>query len=198
VSDELDEMEFGKTKVEAAMAATRERGEFRDVPPLANLKQLRPRFKKIECLLDARRRALELTRLLYELARLSFGIEDASYEITGDRESPNIVGTIRLRQSRFTFGCLWNGTEATAEEVRSFAGTLQDGNGGLLISMSGFQQSALDEASTSKHLLLLMDDEEVRSVIRERQNFDEFLTRKQLFLDRNRLPFHRVLPARVI
>lgn len=166
-----------------------------------DLTAIRRDFRRVEALEDTQQRGYELERLVYEMARLTFGTAAPAYRIerAGGGLS-QIDGYFEHGADRYRVECKWQQTSADHDDVAIFAGKLDVvGIGGLLISMAGFTDAAVGRAKELRNAraILLMDGEEVRALFDLQQNFDDVVARKRLHFDQRSEPYHRVIPATV-
>lgn len=165
--------------------------------PPKDLKEVIRRFKAIERLEDQSQRGLQLEQVVYELAKLTFGIAESSYRINrvGGGVS-QIDGYFRHASDRYRVECKWKKDPIGQDEIFLFKERLDvPGVAGLVISMSGFTETAKQAAAEARkdRIILLMDGDEARAVLEGRMNFDEVLTRKRSYFDQRSGTYYRVL-----
>lgn len=172
------------------------------IPPgpahFKKLEQLKDRLRLVESLKNPHDRGYELEALFYALGELTLPTAAGPYSITrkeGDRVQ--IDGYIEHNVDKYRVECKWEKQGADGDDVASFLTRRLDvaGISGLFVSMEGFKDSAVNEArrALASRPILLMDGDEVRAVFGMRINFDQFLTIKRLYVDRNSDPYHRVV-----
>jgi hypothetical protein len=163
----------------------------------ANLKQLKKRFQSVEELSDVRQRGFELEALIFELARLTFATSAPSYRFQRtDHGSAQIDGYFEYRAEKYRVECKWQASKIDHVSVSEFIAKLDvAGVSGLLISMAGFSDSAIDRAreARSSRAVLLMDGDEIHAAMAGIINFDVLIQKKRLMFDQYSNPYHRVL-----
>ncbi len=178
----------------------------RDIPvapkQFVNLKQLRDHFRRVEQLEDLQQRGYELENLVYEAARLTFGMAVPAYRC--DRDSNGrirqIDGYFEQPPEEYRVECKWQAGRSEHADILLFGDRLNVvGVSGLFISMSGFAPSA---EATAKQLsatkaILLMDGDEVARIFKGQMNFDTVMRTKRLYFNLKSEVYHRVVPTPV-
>lgn len=157
----------------------------------SSINELRRWFSALEQMEDHQRRGYELERLLAELFQLTLGNSQAAYRTL----SHQIDGAIYLDTHAYRCEARWRKKMASKNDIAVLALKLDvAGVTGLFISMSGFDDSAVETARQYSHekRILLMDGDELKLVIDGLISFDAVLSRKRAFLDFRSNPYARV------
>ena len=99
------------------------------------------------------------------------------------------------RGDKYRLECKWENEPVGKAAVRQiFLNIDVAGVSGLLVSMTGFKQDALDEAlrMAPDKPIILMDGEEVAAILKGHINFDNVMNIKRLFFDQRSVVYHRV------
>jgi hypothetical protein len=175
---------------------------FGDTPPRLNRKQLRQRFDALDndTAVDVQQRGYELERLLLAAAELS-GVSSAGpYRIkVAAPAEPSLDGYLELGPDRYRLLCRWRHAPADSHFVNEMVAKLDvPTTRGLLISMSGFDAGAVRTATDLRRqrCVLLVDGDEVRTIIRGEGQLDEMLSFKRQYFDRSSEVYRRWMPGR--
>lgn len=164
-----------------------------------NQKEVRDRYLSVEGVSDPQQRGYELEKLVYELARLTFDTAAPPYRIVRNGgQISQIDGFFTHQSDKYRVECKWTSERIDHNEVVIFKDKLDVvGVSGLLISISGFTESAIARAREyrSEKAILLMDGEEARFIFSGQINFDEAIRRKRIYFDQRSDPYFRIGPV---
>ena len=169
-------------------------------PSVVNLSRLKQQFRTLELDPELQERGYELERLVYELARLTFGTAAPPCQIERDARGVirKIDGFFRHESDRYRVECKWKSNPASQNDVLIFRNKLDVvGISGLFISISGFRDTAIAQAREyrNERAILLMDGSEVRAVFGGLIRFDDVMTKKRRYFDLQSTCFYPVLPV---
>jgi hypothetical protein len=91
--------------------------------------------------------------------------------------------------------CKWEKSQLDHNKIIEFLHKIDVvGVSGLLVSMSGFSESAISTAKEYRKqaAILLMDGVETKLLFTNQINFDDLMARKRLHFDQRSDPYHRV------
>jgi hypothetical protein len=161
-------------------------------------KDLSKRFRLVQGLADHQQRGFELERLFYDLANLTVGMAAPPYRIPhAEGGMAQIDGYFEHRGYSYRVECKWTAQPIDRADVALFSDKLEVvGVSGLFVSMSGFTEAAVGGARSLRgtKAILLMDGDEAQNVFNQLLNFDELMTRKQVYFYQRSEPYHRVTP----
>lgn len=113
------------------------------------MRQIRRHYKRLKTCKDEQYRGYELERLFYAISLLSCGFQRPSYRM----ERPLVGKThqidthIEHRGKSYRCECRWKKEKVSYNEMLSFADKIDAvGVSGLFISMSGFQNAAINKS----------------------------------------------------
>ncbi len=123
-------------------------------------------------------RGYALEKLLNQLFAL-FDIDSrASFKVTGEQ----IDGAFTFDGTEYLFEAKWQKELVSVTDLDSFSGKIGrklDNTLGLLLSVNGYQESALTLFSQNRPPLFLMDGSDLSAVLEDRISLPELLTRKR-------------------
>jgi hypothetical protein len=167
--------------------------------PASTIHQIRQRFRSLQAMSDVHHRGLELERLVFDLSSFTYGVSSPAYKISREQS-----GVIRQIDGFFEHGpdpyrveCKWLSEPVGQNEIVLFYNKLDvSGVSGLFISISGFKDTAINQAREykSSRPILLMDGEEASAVFNGYIRFDEVITRKRQGLHQLSDPYYRIMP----
>jgi hypothetical protein len=163
---------------------------------------IRADFRRAESLDDVQARGYILEHLLLQLARLTVGLAVPSYRF--DRAAggaSQVDGYIEHGSDRYRVECKWQHKPAERTDIIVFANKLDAvGVGGLFVSMSGFAESAIQQARelSREKVILFIDGSELEAALERRVNFDELLAMKRLNFNQRSDPYVRVTPSQEV
>jgi hypothetical protein len=124
------------------------------------------------------KRGAELEAVMTEVFELFELDPKASFRITGEQ----IDGAFSLDGTDYLFEAKWEKDpidRATLDVFSGKVGRKLDNTLGLLLSMNGFMQTAIDKYSDRRSTFLLMDGYDLQAVLEQRIDFVEMLRRKR-------------------
>jgi len=123
-------------------------------------------------------RGAELEAVMTEVFELFELDPKSSFRITGEQ----IDGAFSLDGTDYLFEAKWEKDPIDRATLDVFSGKIGrklDNTLGLLLSMNGFMQTALDKYSDRRSTFLLMDGYDLQAVLEQRIDFVEMLRRKR-------------------
>lgn len=141
------------------------------------LAELREKYLALVGAADKQRRGYDLQDVLEELFELFDLAPKGSFAITGEQIDGafNFVGTEYLLEAR------WRAAPANTADLDGFAKKIErklENTLGLLVSIEGFQENAVEIHSGGKPVMVLMDGADLFQVIDARIDLPELLRRK--------------------
>lgn len=124
------------------------------------------------------KRGAELEAVMTEVFELFELDPKASFRITGEQ----IDGAFSLDGTDYLFEAKWEKDPVDRATLDVFSGKIGrklDNTLGLLLSMSGFMQTAIDKYSDRRATFLLMDGYDLQAVLEQRVDLVEMLRRKR-------------------
>jgi hypothetical protein len=145
----------------------------------AKLREIRSQFLEVAANEeDPQRRGTDLEAAMTGLFDLFDLDPRASFRIKGEQ----IDGAFTLDGTDYIFEAKWEREpidRAAIDVFVSKVGRKLDNTLGLLLSMNGFEQSAIDKYSDRRSTVLLMERYDLQAVLEERIDFVEMLRRKR-------------------
>jgi len=143
----------------------------------AKLAELKAKYLELVGATDKQRRGYDLQDILEELFELFDLAPKGSFAITGEQIDGafNFVGTEYLLEAR------WRAALAETADLDGFAKKIErklENTLGLLVSIEGFQPSAIEIHSGGKPVMVLMDGADLFQVLDARIELPELLRRK--------------------
>jgi hypothetical protein len=153
-------------------------------------------FSEVEKNPDPHKRGFELEKLLNYITKTSLNFSAESYRIQEfDGSDIQIDGYFEFETEGYRVECKWHKKEIQGAHIRDFIGKLDASCiWGLFISMSGFTPDAISAAikKRSDHRILLMDGEEARLIFHGYKSFDEVMTIKKRYYNKETEVYHKV------
>jgi hypothetical protein len=158
------------------------------------LKDIGRQYQEIKSMSNPQLRGFELERLIYGLSNLTFKVASRSYRYGRNEVSQTQVdGYIEYNGEKYRIECKWEKHPLPKNYVSDFMTFTLDvvGVSGLYISMSGFDDGFIETVRDRRgeKVILLMDGDEVESVLCGAVNFDELLGYKRLQYDKKSNPY---------
>lgn len=145
----------------------------------SKLTQIHTMFKSVAAKHGTpQKRGAELEVVMTEVFELFELDPKASFRITGEQ----IDGAFSLDGTDYLFEAKWEKDPIDRATLDIFSGKIGrklDNTLGLLLSMSGFMQTAIDKYSDRRSTFLLMDGYDLQAVLEQRIDFVEMLRRKR-------------------
>jgi hypothetical protein len=167
---------------------------------LKNIRDVRKEFRAASVNANAQQRGYCLEVLVYELAKMTFGLAAPAYEIRRDAIGviQQVDGYFEHHSGKYRVECKWRSEKASPAQIGTFFSALDvAGISGLFISMAGFTPAAVEKAREfrGQKPILLMDGVETTSLFEGKIRFDELICQKRLRFDQLSDPYHRVILA---
>ena len=143
---------------------------------------------------NPQKRGAELEAVMKELFDLFDLDPRAAFRIKGEQ----IDGAFTLDGTDYIFEAKWEKgpiDRAAIDVFVSKVGRKLDNTLGLFLSMSGFEQSAIDKHSDRRSTILLMERYDLRAVLEERIDFIEMLRRKRRHAAETGSVFFQIYPT---
>lgn len=166
------------------------------LPRAFSLKKLRKQFRLLKSLGDPQKRGILFNQFLKSLMEVSLGNARGPYRIqAGVKYQDELDGAIYFDKGAYLYEARWRKKKADKNWIGEFTEKLKPlGVWGLFISMSGFDEGAIEKAQEhiKEKRILLMDGDELEIVIEQFLPLDRLLSIKQMhyFFDSN--PYHKV------
>jgi hypothetical protein len=165
--------------------------------PVTDITDLASAYNELRISRNPQRRGYDLEMLIYRLAALTLGVEaKPSYRINRKGYKSQIDGFIAEGQRSYRIECKWEKNPAQPKDILAFADRLDvAGVAGLFVSIGGFTAEAVQKAKevSKKHIVLLVDKQEVDALFDQRVHFDELLRAKRSWMDYRSEPYFKVL-----
>lgn len=127
---------------------------------------------------EPQQRGYALEKLIKDLFSL-FDIDSkASFKIIGEQ----IDGAFTFDNTEYLFEAKWQNKKSRSADLDIFSGKIGrklDNTLGLFLSMSGFEQTAVDLHSQNRSSIVLMDGADLTTVLEGRVDLQELLKRKK-------------------
>jgi len=165
-------------KIRAREQASEER--IKKVSKTSHLDKLKNQFYELNAMADARKRGLKLEPFLFDLFNLFDLYPRGSFSITGEQ----IDGAFEMDGNYFLLEAKWEKLPIGARELRYFKEQVEsrlDNTLGLFISISGFTEEGLIAFQKTRPNIILMDGEDLISVLESFIDLRELLSRKQRY-----------------
>lgn len=143
---------------------------------------------------NPQKRGAELEAVMKELFDLFDLDPRASFRIKGEQ----IDGAFTLDGTDYIFEAKWEKEPIDRAAIDIFVskvGRKLDNTLGLFLSMSGFEQTAIDKHSDRRSTILLMERYDLQAVLEERIDFVEMLRRKRRHAAETGSVFFQVYPT---
>lgn len=162
--------------------------EQRSFTGAQHFREIRQHYNKLKSCEDEQYRGYELESLIYAVSSLSCGFQRPSYRMTRPLVGKihQIDTHIEHRGKSYRCECKWQKNKVSYDDMLKFADKIDAaGVSGLFISMSGFEDSAINKSRElrSQKAIILVDGDEVDLVMTGLIHFDDLLNAKRRAFD---------------
>jgi hypothetical protein len=169
-------------------------------PDLSDLNSVRQRYRQVTRLEDHHKRGYELEKLLFSLAKITFGTAAPSYRFVRPLAGKihQVDAFIECRGEKYRCEFKWQKERIGYDDLERFSDKIDvAGVSGLFVSMSGFDERAIAKAMEVRRekAILLIDGEEVDQLMRGCVNFDQLLMLKRSAFDQKSDPYYRIVAS---
>lgn len=192
---ELDRLE-GLSSSPSRLTKTKTSDRISSFKGARDFKQIRRHYRRVKEIEDPQRRGYELEFMVYLLANLSFGTAKPSYRVSRPlvEKIHQYDDYFEHRGEKYRCECKWQKNQVNYDDIVKFIDKIDVvGVSGLVVSMSGFNATAIKKCKEVRghKAIILMDGDEIESVMKGIIHFDDIMTIKRLYFDLKSTPYYK-------